>query len=125
MTRNEALMYAAAMTTLTAIGPMMLTHYAAECQNLSYKVRISICDLVYRKALRLSQASLAHTSPGKLVNLVSTDVYRFDEPARTVVWVWCAPIFTIFIMYFLWQEIQWVSLIGLVGHASRWPPRTR
>lgn len=114
MSRNEALMLAIVMTTFTAIGTMMLTHFYDECRNFYNQLRISISALVYKKSLRLSQASLAHTSPGKIVNLLSTDMNCFATLTFALCSLCCTPFYTILTMYCLWQEIQWLSLIGLV-----------
>lgn len=114
VTRNEALILAIVMTTLTAMGPMMLTHYYDECRNFYNQLRISICALIYKKSLRLSQASLAQTSPGNIVNLMSTDMNCFVILTFALSAMCCTPLYTILTMYCLWREIQWLSVIGLM-----------
>lgn len=64
------------------------------------------------QTLRLSQKSLAETAPGKLVNLLSNDVQRF-ETLFCLHSLWIAPLSTIAATYLLWIEIQWAGIIGI------------
>ncbi|EIE19289.1 hypothetical protein COCSUDRAFT_19564 [Coccomyxa subellipsoidea C-169] len=46
---------------------------------------------VYAKALRLNSSSIADVSPGKIVNLVSNDVRRFDDALPFWCFLWGGP----------------------------------
>lgn len=61
----------------------------------------------------MSQKSLRETAPGKLVNLLSNDVNRFDTVAG-MHQLWTAPLATIVGGYILWAEIRWAGMIGIV-----------
>lgn len=77
------------------------------------KVRIAVCSAVYRKALRLSKTALGDTSPGKVVNLLSNDVSRFDIVSVFVHSMWSAPLLTLIVGYLLWVESGYGGLIGM------------
>lgn len=64
------------------------------------------------QALRLSQMALSETAPGKLVNLLSNDVQRFNS-LSTMHPLWFSPVTTIVATYILWNEIRWAGLIGV------------
>lgn len=70
------------------------------------QVRVAVCNIVYKKALRLSQRALSETPPGKVVNLVSNDVARFDYTSVFLMGLFTAPLMVIAAGYILWYEIQ-------------------
>ncbi|CAG7731096.1 unnamed protein product [Allacma fusca] len=82
--------------------------------HIGMQVRVSCCSLVYRKALKLSQASLRHTAIGQMVNLLSNDVNRFDESAVFLHYLWIGPVQTLIITGILWMYYGPSCLIGLV-----------
>lgn len=61
----------------------------------------------------MSQQALTNTAPGKLVNLLSNDVQRF-ETMYFFHQLWLSPITTFLAAYMLWTEIRWAAIIGLV-----------
>lgn len=66
------------------------------------------------KALRLSHAALETTSPGKVINLMSNDVNRFDAMSILLNSLWTAPLLVIIVGYLLWVEVRWAGMFGLV-----------
>lgn len=62
--------------------------------------------------LRLSQKALSGTASGKLVNLLSNDVLRFDN-MHIIHPLWISPTISIIATYLLWREIQWAGMIGV------------
>lgn len=65
------------------------------------------------QSLQLSQRALANTAPGKLVNLLSNDVSRFDIISVVIHPLWASPLMTIIAAYILWIEIRWAGIIGI------------
>lgn len=81
--------------------------------RLGTQLRVGFISAVYRKCLKLS---VGHTSSsGVIVNLISNDVQRFEETAIFLLFVLAGPIETILVLIFLWREISWAALAGMVA----------
>lgn len=78
------------------------------------KARVAVCSLIYRKALRLSQSAVGETSPGKIVNLLSNDVNRFDWTSYYVNYLWIGPFATVSVAGLMWLEISFIGLFGIL-----------
>lgn len=77
------------------------------------KLRVAVCNLIYKKSLRLSQTALGDTSPGKLVNLLSNDMNRFDLFTILMSAMWGAPVVTLIAAALVWAEAGWAAMYGL------------
>ncbi|XP_025192648.1 multidrug resistance-associated protein 4-like [Melanaphis sacchari] len=110
---NYAYMYAI-LLTLNMLVSLVLYHATQiEIFHCGMKMRIACCSIIFQKALRLSNTALGETTVGQVVNLLSNDVYRFDNVVIFLNYLWLGPIQTVFVTYFLWQEIGVSSIIGV------------
>ena len=64
--------------------------------------------------LRLSQTSLGETASGKVLNLLSNDVSRFDMMTLLLNTLWTAPVLSIIVTCLLWREIGVAGLAGVI-----------
>ncbi|XP_044588303.1 probable multidrug resistance-associated protein lethal(2)03659 isoform X2 [Cotesia glomerata] len=110
---NDALMYAGGICLATGINAITLNQSIFGAFHLGGKIRIAVCSVVYRKALRLSTTALGETAPGKIVNLVANDVNRFDLVSIFLHHMWSAPLTTIIIGYFLYTEAGYAGILGI------------
>ncbi|XP_018346781.1 PREDICTED: multidrug resistance-associated protein 4-like [Trachymyrmex septentrionalis] len=83
--------------------------------HVGVKVRVAVCSVVYRKALRLSKTALGETAPGKVINLVANDVNRFDLVSIVIHYMWSAPLSALIVAYILYQQIGYAGLIGIAA----------
>ncbi|XP_010787770.1 multidrug resistance-associated protein 4-like [Notothenia coriiceps] len=94
--------YAAAMS----ISPFALTilqHlYYYHVQRIGMRIRVAMCHMIYKKALGLSSESMGQTTTGRIVNLLSNDVNRFDEITLNLHYLWLGPLQAIVIIMLLW-----------------------
>lgn len=114
MTREEALYCAGGIVFLNGISVLTINQFVLGSFQNGMKVRIAVCSIIYRKALRLSRTALGDTAPGKVVNLLSNDVNRFDMVSIFLHSMWSAPLLSIIIGYFLWSEVGLPGLIGMI-----------
>lgn len=77
------------------------------------------------QALKLSHTALGGTSPGKVVNLLSNDVNRFDLVTLLFNCFWTGPVLTIIIGILLWHEIGWAAVIGIAIAVSVVPLQSK
>ncbi|KAG7207749.1 hypothetical protein KM043_009361 [Ampulex compressa] len=112
-TYETAILYAAGICVATAINVVTTNQAVFGAFHVGAKVRVAVCSVVYRKALRLSKTALGETAPGKVVNLVANDVNRFDLVSIFIHHMWSAPISAFIIAYFLYIEAGYAGLIGI------------
>ncbi|XP_022166661.1 multidrug resistance-associated protein 4-like isoform X2 [Myzus persicae] len=110
---EHAYIYATCLTICTLIS--MILYHLPQVNMIHYgmKLRIACCSLIYRKAMRLSNTSLGETSVGRVVNLLSNDVNRFDRALFFLHFLWIAPLQTIVVTVLLWQELGVSSIFGV------------
>lgn len=113
VSQKEAYMYAG-LLILSMIGDALFCHSTMMgMYHLCMKMRVACCSLIYRKSLKLSQTSLAQTTIGQIVNLLSNDVSKFDQ--HFVVCHYCivTPIHAIVGTYLLYMIIGPAAFAGI------------
>ena len=114
ITYNEAVFYAGGIILFNLLRLMINSYVVHLAPHIGMKIRVAVCSLIYRKSLRLSQTALGETSPGKMVNLLTNDVNRFDWATFFVNALWISPLLTFIVGCILLFEIGFVGLIGIV-----------
>ena len=113
-TRETAFLHAGGLVTLSAISAITINQYILGSFANGMKVRVATCSLIYRKSLKLSSTALGNTSVGKVVNLLSNDVSRFDIVSVFIHSMWLAPLLTIIVGILLYNEVGVPGVIGMV-----------
>ncbi|XP_018575091.1 multidrug resistance-associated protein 4-like [Anoplophora glabripennis] len=114
VTKTEALWYAGGVVVLNALSALFMNQYIMGAFHYGMKVRAACCALIYRKALRLSKTALGDTASGKIVNLLSNDVSRFDVVSIFLHPMWVAPTAAIIVVYFLYAEAGYAGALGII-----------
>lgn len=110
MTLSVGLWYAIAIVVLNGLMVICVNHYLFGCFHIGMKIRVALCSLIYRKALKISQTALRETG---VINLLSNDVNRFDSVGIFGHSMWDGPLLTTIITYFLWQKAKWAGVVGI------------
>ncbi|KAL4709187.1 hypothetical protein ACJJTC_008115 [Scirpophaga incertulas] len=113
MTKETAIMYAVGLFAFNWIGTFCNHHGNLNCQQVGMMCRIATSTLMYRKLMRLNNASLGETASGKLVNILSNDMQRFDFTFQYLNYLWIIPIQLSVISYFGYKDAGVAALIGL------------
>ncbi|KAK9870727.1 hypothetical protein WA026_008296 [Henosepilachna vigintioctopunctata] len=81
--------------------------------RMGIRVRVACSALIYRKILRLNKVSLDSTDVGKVVNILSNDVNRFDVVADFFHHIWMMPIIALVGTYVMYIRVGIASLFGV------------
>nr|XP_034841109.1 multidrug resistance-associated protein 4-like [Maniola hyperantus] len=115
ITRRDAGFYAIGMLVLNMISAFSQHHNTLFVNRFSLKMKIACSSLIYRKVLRMSQLSINEVAAGKLVNLLSNDVARFDMAFMFLHYIWLVPLQLAVVMYFLYDAAGYAPFVGLFG----------
>ncbi|KAL1501385.1 hypothetical protein ABEB36_006713 [Hypothenemus hampei] len=115
LTKTDALFYAGAISLCSFFTALLTNQYVMGAYHYGMKVRAAACALIYRKSLRLSKTALGETASGKIVNLLSSDVSRFDLVSVLVHHMWVSPLSTVIVVYFIWSEVGWAGIVGILA----------
>lgn len=139
VTYEDALLYAFGILVFNGIQTISSNQFYMFGYHNAMKLRVGVCSLIYRKvclkfiacinkrktnwmcwstdklkqALRLSQTALGDTASGKVVNLLSNDVSRFDILSLCLNAMWTAPLLSFIVTCLLWREIGAAGLVGV------------
>ncbi|XP_063966914.1 ATP-binding cassette sub-family C member 4-like isoform X1 [Lytechinus pictus] len=114
ITTTQAYICAFAMALSGAAATVMHHPYFFKMQRVGMQVRIATSALVFRKSLRLSNSALGKTTVGKLVNILSSDVNRFDVVMLFLHYVWIGPLQLIVLLIILFNNMGPSCLVGFV-----------
>ncbi|KAK9870721.1 hypothetical protein WA026_008291 [Henosepilachna vigintioctopunctata] len=81
--------------------------------RMGIRVRVACSALIYRKILRLNKVSLDSTDVGKVVNILSNDVNRFDVVADFFHHIWMMPIIALVGTYVMYIRVGIASFFGV------------
>lgn len=109
----SAIYYAGGLVIINAISIVANNQLSLIAYHYAMKMRVAVCSVIYKKVLRMSQTAMGDSSPGKIVNLLSNDVNRFDSMTKFGSALWCSPLLVLAIGYLLWLEVRWAGLIGM------------
>ncbi|CAG9809558.1 unnamed protein product [Chironomus riparius] len=112
--KGSAYINAGVLLGLNAINAVTANQFLVTSYSNGMKVRLATCSLIYRKSLRLSSTALGNTSVGKVVNLLSNDVSRFDIVSVVLHYMWAAPLLAIIVGALLYIQVGIGGLIGML-----------
>ncbi|XP_019827194.2 ATP-binding cassette sub-family C member 4 isoform X2 [Bos indicus] len=109
----EAHGYAGVLSACTLVLAILHHLYFYHVQCAGMRLRVAMCHMIYRKALRLSNSAIGKTTTGQIVNLLSNDVNKFDQVTIFLHFLWAGPLQAIVVTALLWMEIGISCLAGM------------
>lgn len=113
ITLGEAYAYASGIVLSTAVLFGIFHPYTFFALNTSCKMRMACSGLIYRKALKIRQSSIEDGQNGKIINILSSDLPRFDTAFTFAHEIWEGPIQTLLFLIVIFIEIGWAGIIGV------------
>uniref|UniRef100_A0A4W2CZ23 Cystic fibrosis transmembrane conductance regulator n=1 Tax=Bos indicus x Bos taurus TaxID=30522 RepID=A0A4W2CZ23_BOBOX len=113
VTLHEAYCYSAGLSACVLMWAVLHHLYFYHMQRVGMRLRVALCHMIYRKALRLSSPAMGKTTTGQIVNLLSNDVNRFDQVTMFLHYLWVGPLQAVTVTALLWMEIGISCLAGM------------
>ncbi|KAL3867301.1 hypothetical protein ACJMK2_044515, partial [Sinanodonta woodiana] len=88
---------------------------------VAMQMKAAVGAIIYRKILKMSSYSLHKTSTGQIVNMLSTDVNKFDYATEAFHFIWIAPIEIAIVLYLIYKRVGISTLFTLAVILSMVP----
>ncbi|KOB65752.1 putative ATP-dependent bile acid permease [Operophtera brumata] len=92
---GEAVFFAFGIIFCSAVNVMVQHPFMMGLMHMGMKMRVGVCSLIYRKALKVSLQNMSESSAGLVVNLMANDVNRFDTGPLFAHYLWIGPLETV------------------------------
>ncbi|NXG03290.1 MRP7 protein, partial [Sakesphorus luctuosus] len=110
---SHGVLYALGLFAGSFLAALLRNQFSYEMNKVALMVRAAIISAVYRKALRVSSASLARFTVGEIVNFMSTDTSRLVNFCLSFHELWSLPFQFAITLYLLYQQVGVAFLGGL------------
>jgi ATP-binding cassette subfamily C (CFTR/MRP) protein 1 len=114
-------LYATVLLFASVFNTMIFSHYVFTLVEVAIQIRSSLIAAIFRKSLRLSNASRQKFTTGEITNYVSVDTQRLLDSISYLGILWGSPYQVILSMAFLYQELGLAALAGCLGLALLMP----
>ncbi|XP_075985107.1 ATP-binding cassette sub-family C member 4-like [Anticarsia gemmatalis] len=115
ISRDMAMYYAIAMIVVNWLAAYFNHQGVLYCQQFGMKLRVATGSLMFRKIMRMSNGSLGETTAGKVVNLLSNDLQRFDMAFTFLHFVWIIPIQLVAVVYLGYNQAGYAAFFGFAA----------
>ncbi|GAB1859186.1 Multidrug resistance-associated protein 1 isoform X7 [Camponotus japonicus] len=105
--------YSVLLLLTAMLQTLILSQYFHRMFLVGLRIRTALIAAIYRKALRMSNASRKESTLGEIVNLMSVDAQRFMDLTAYINMIWSAPLQIALALYFLWEILGPAVLAGL------------
>lgn len=118
VTLNDAYWYASGIVFSTAFMIITFHPFILYIFKTSCKVRVACSGLIYQKTLRLLKSSAEEGQNGKIINLLSSDLAKFDIGLAFLHDVWKGPLEALVFFVVIYIEIGIAAVAGMAFLAS-------
>ncbi len=110
---NYAYLYASGIVLSTA-GLIVFYHpFNIYMLKTACKVRVACSGLIYEKSLRLLKSSTEEGQSGKIINLLSSDLAKFDIGFSFLHDIWKGPLQAVIVSGVIYMEIGLSAVVGM------------
>lgn len=112
ITFGDAYWYASGMVFSFLFVVLTFSPFVLYLMDISGRIRIGLSGLIYRKILRMSTSSIDGGQIGRIINLLSNDLRRFDEGLLRIFNLWKAPLEAVAFIGAIYMEIGVAAFVG-------------
>lgn len=109
----QAYLYSAAIVALSLFYILVFHTTILKLYNLGMKLRIACSSLLFRRCLKMKKHTLQNFTTGKIINLLSNDVYRFDLLFSYFHYMWMGPFKLIVSTYYIYSTFGYTAMGGI------------
>uniref|UniRef100_A0A182IDE7 Uncharacterized protein n=1 Tax=Anopheles arabiensis TaxID=7173 RepID=A0A182IDE7_ANOAR len=114
ISERDAYLYAIGVIACSLLSVISFHPFIFFIFQLGMKFRIGASCLIYNKVLKLSKSTTAGDGlNGKIINLLSNDVGKFDIALCFVHDLWKGPMEAVLLGYFIYCQIGFSGLLGM------------
>ncbi|NXC08258.1 MRP7 protein, partial [Orthonyx spaldingii] len=113
---SHGVLYALGLFAGSFLAALLRNQFSYEMNKMTLMVRAAVISAIYRKALRVSSASLARFTVGEIVNFMSTDTGRLVNFCLSFHELWSLPVQLAITLYLLYQQVG-IAFLGGVALA--------
>ncbi|CAH2099614.1 unnamed protein product [Euphydryas editha] len=109
---GEAVFFCFGVIFCSMINVMVQHPFMMGVMHIGMKMRVAVCSLIFRKALKVNLQAMSENRGGLVVNLMANDVNRFDTGPLFVHYLWIGPIETLLMTVYLYREMGMSAVYG-------------
>ncbi|XP_075981808.1 ATP-binding cassette sub-family C member 4-like [Anticarsia gemmatalis] len=109
---GEAVFFAFGIVFCSSVNVMVQHPFMMGVMHMGMKMRVGICSLIYRKALKVNIQAMSESSGGLVLNLMANDVNRFDTGPIFAHYLIIGPLETLLLTVYLYREIGMPAIYG-------------
>lgn len=113
VTTSDLYLYASLVIALNIVTTLYNHNYQQMLAEIGIKVRTAVTALVFRKTLKLSPSALSDVTMGKIVTLITRDVFSFENALIFINDMWISVIQICLISYLIFNRIGWSVFAGV------------
>ena len=83
--------------------------------DITLRARRTLIVSLYDKVLKLSMKSLTETNSGKLISLISSDLFMIEKGLSVFSYLFAVPFIYAYMSYFLYQQVGLVRMFIVLG----------
>ncbi|CAJ0572691.1 unnamed protein product, partial [Mesorhabditis spiculigera] len=121
LTAQDAYIAAAGVAITSALVATVHHPYFYGLQKIGLRVKVAASGLVTEKGFGLSSAAIRDTSVGHMVNLLSTDVTKYDMSFIFFHYIWVSPLIVIGYSIVIYQQIGVAAIAGFAAYFLLFP----
>ncbi|XP_073947056.1 probable multidrug resistance-associated protein lethal(2)03659 isoform X2 [Choristoneura fumiferana] len=109
---GEAVFFSCGVVFCSVANVMVQHPFMMGAVHIGMKMRVGVCSLIYRKALKVSIQAMSESGAGLVVNLMANDVNRFDTGPLFAHYLWIGPLETMLMTIYLYRELGAAAAYG-------------